>query len=1080
MTDAPSSALEALPAAGEAPAPFAAELRRALARIGRLHGLAVLTGYGAAALALLALGRWLAAALCGVLALLGLLSWKAMPSRLARHATVGVALAAMMGLMAVHLTLGRSPGPAAVTLLAVHAGVAAAVGGWAGAAVATATGALALALATSGWLAAAGLPLFAGIDALWVLAGELLALTLGAAAGLVAGRELQHFVEVAADRQQRFDRVLQISADAYWELDARGRLVSHSAKRDLRRALGATDLLGSVPWELPQFACDPDLLDGLLADLETRQPIRDVPVQWRTAHGTRHLLVSGEPRVDAQGAFAGYWGVAQDVTDGQRARQALAQTESRYHDLFISLPTPLVLHHDGRVLDANPAALMMFGHADLDTFIGSDLFENYEGSETRERALRRNRQLQQAAPGEALPVAEFALRTRAGRRLLVRATGVAVATPQGPGVLSIYVDDTDRQAAEQAVRRSEALLSHLVASSPDLITLQDLDSERYVMANQTFEAATGWSNEAALGRTADELGLWVSEDDRAAFLQAVRGSDRVQDWPVELRRRDGRRLPLLVSAARFVMDRRDYLVVNARDMSEAERTRLEREAILDNASIGIALTRQQRFMVANPAFEAMLGWPRGALVGLGVRTVWPDDDSFRKVGERITGQLTRGEQVEIEHELHRRDGSRVLCRMLARAVDPTRPSRGGTIWIIEDITERRRVAQALALARDEAEAANRAKSAFLANTSHELRTPLNGVLGLARMAGAPGVDPQQRAQYLSQIADCARSLALIVSDILDLSRIESGALTVEHEPFDLPALLQAVQQAHAAPAATRGLELTLTVDPGLGRVVGDALRVRQILHGYVGNAVKFGVGGTVQVVAYRTVDDRVRLEVRDSGPGIDDAMRERLFKPFSQADDSSTRRFGGTGLGLSICHELAVLMGGEVGVHSEPGAGSCFWAELPLPPVDEVPGDAAMGESALAELQGARVLVVDDNEVNLLVATAQLQQLGLRVDRAMDGQQALDASATADAQGDPYRLVMMDLQMPALSGFEVTRQLRQLHDAERLPIVACTAAALVAERQAALAAGMNDFLTKPIEADQLRRALLRWVGRVPA
>ena len=1079
--DAPLSTLEEMSARPVEPPLATAELLRARARIGRLHGCAVMLLYGVLALALVALGRWLPAGLCAGMSLVGLLGWRVMPSRVARRGTVGVALAAILCLAALHLGLGWPIGAAAVALMALHAGVAATVGGWAGGA--STVGLAALSLAGLGWAQGTGwMAPSPAVPHAWLDHGlDLLAVALGAGAGVLAARELARHVRLAADRQHRFEHVLQIGTDGYWELDTHGRLVASDAEQGLPRTLGSADLIGSVPWELPQFACDPDVLDRMLADVEARQRFREVPVQWRTPQGTRHLLLSGEPRTDAHGAFAGYWGLARDVTADQRARQALAQTESRYQDLFVSLPTPLVLHHNGRVLDANPAALMMFGQADVDAFVGSDLFENYEAGECRDRAHRRNQQLQAAAPGEALPVAEFTLRTRAGRRLNVRGTGVAMATPMGPGVLSIYVDDTERQAAEQAVRRSEALLSHLVASSPDLITLQHLDSERFVMANQTFERVTGWSNEMAIGRSAVELGLWNSEFDREAFLQALRSEGQVHDWPVQLRRRDGQRLPLLMSAARFVMDKRDYLVVNARDITQAERSRLEREAILDNASIGIAMTRRQRFMLANPALEAMLGWPRGALVGQRGRVVWPSQAAYAEVGQRIAGLLASGEQVEVESELKRADGSRILCRLLARAVDPSHPSRGGTIWIVEDITERRRVAEALARARDDAEAASRAKSAFLANTSHELRTPLNGLIGLAEMAGAPALDPRQRAQYLGQIADCARALELIVSDILDLSRIEAGKLALESEPFDLPALLQAVQQAHAASAAARGLHLTLSLDPGLGAVVGDAPRVRQILHNYVGNAIKFGQGSDVQLVARRADGDRVRFEVHDAGPGIDEATRQRLFKPFTQADDSSTRRFGGTGLGLSICRELALLMGGEVGVRSAPGQGSCFWAELPLlARQDDLPGPDDVVDQALSGLKGARVLVVDDNEVNLLVAAAQLQQLGLRVDRATDGQQALDASAAADAQGDPYRLVMMDLQMPTLSGFEVTQQLRRRHGPDQLPIVACTAAALGAERDAALGVGMNDFLTKPIDAQRLKRTLLRWMRSVPA
>jgi PAS domain S-box-containing protein len=902
--------------------------------------------------------------------------------------------------------------------------------------------------------------------------------------GWVVSRMLERFILAADDRERRFGGLLTIAADAYWELDAQNRLLQLTQQRGAGRvAKSLRQRLGQVPWELPAFGCDPEVLDGLQADLSARQPFRDVPVQWQDAGepAPRHLLLSGEPRFDAAGVFLGYWGVARDITEDHAARRALERTEARYQDLFAAIPSALVLHRDCRVIDANPAAVTLFGYRDLQAMLGADLLEHYPEGEARERALERAHRLQAMPAGEALPVTEFRLRSHTGRALLVRATGVAVETERGAAVLSILVDDTERQLAEEAVRRSEALLSHLVASSPDVITLTDMASGRYAMVNRSFERLTGWTADEAIGRTALELGVWVDLEDRARLARLVKAQGSVQDLPLRFRRRDGGVLPMLVSGAHFSMERRDYLVINARDMTELERSRLEREAILENASLGIALTRDQRFQLVNPAFEAMLGWPAGSIVGQPGSIVWPSDEAYAEIGARIGPPLARGEQIEIECEVRRHDGSTFLCRMLARAVDPSHPSRGGTIWVVEDITERRRLDQALARARDAAEAASRAKSAFLANTSHELRTPLNGLLGLAQLARTPGLEEARRSVYLEQIVESAQSLALIVSDILDLSKIEAGRLAIEAEVFDLGAMLQALRRSYATLAASRGLTLTLETGPAgheLGTVTGDALRVRQILTNYLGNAIKFTAVGGVRLRAQRQGGDWVRFEVIDSGPGIDEATQARLFQPFMQADQSTTRRYGGTGLGLSICRELAALMGGEVGVGSAPGQGSRFWAELPLPPAAAAP--AAVGEPAVpvdaAATHGAHVLMVDDNEVNMMVAVAQLEQFGVRVGQAVNGRHALDAVAAAEAAGDPYDLVIMDLQMPDLSGLEVTRELRRTHPPDRLPIVAHTAAALISERDAALAAGMNDFLPKPTDGEVLRTMVAKWVG----
>jgi PAS domain S-box-containing protein len=713
--------------------------------------------------------------------------------------------------------------------------------------------------------------------------------------------------------------------------------------------------------------------------------------------------------------------------------------------------------------------------------IGQDLLACYESGDSRERARRRIEALQQMRAGEALPVAEFRLIGHAGRRTVVRATGVRVDAHGAPAVLSIFVDDTERKKAEDAVRRSEAMLSHLVATSPDVIMLTDQQTGRYVMVNRTFERQTGYSAAEVVGRTAVELDVWQRPQDRERFVAAIRDHGQVQDMPTQFATKSGAAIDMLVSGARFAMDRREYLVINARDVTESERARLEREAILQNASIGIAVTRDQHFVLANPRFEQMYGWPDGALIGQRGRVVWASDEDYRRIGATLGPLLTRGDAAEIETTARRADGSTFSARVTGKAIDPTHPVKGGTIWIVEDVTEQRRVEQALARARDAAEAANRAKSAFLANTSHELRTPLNALIGLARMAAAADTSEGRRQQYLAQIGDTAQALSAIISDILDLSKIEAGKLELETLAFDLDGLLHLLQRAYATLADAKRITLKLELGPGASTwVSGDPLRTRQILSNYLSNALKFTVQGEVRVRTWRLDAQRVRFEVHDSGPGIDAQAQLRLFHPFTQADESTTRRYGGTGLGLSICRELATLMGGVVGVDSRPGEGSCFWAELPLPAADAPAPGTQHTDPPAASLIGARVLLVEDNPVNMLIAVELLNRWGVQVEQVGDGEQAVQAVRHSDAVGKPFDAVLMDVMMPVMSGHEATRLLRRDHDARSLPIIALTAAALTSERQQALDAGMNDFVPKPIDAQLLQQALLRWVVRRPA
>jgi PAS domain S-box-containing protein len=908
----------------------------------------------------------------------------------------------------------------------------------------------------------------------WRLLLHLLVLGSGTAVGLLLARVVGLYVQASRAREQRFVGLLGIAADAYWELDARLNVVHVSHRQSDGSFSPDPKALDTPPWELPCLQFDEETLDTLRADLEAREPFRDRPARWRDGTALRHLSLSGEPRFDDRGVFLGYWGVARDVSAEVQARAALEITQTRYRELFNRLPTALVLHRRGRVLDANPATLELFGYPDLGSMLGHHLEAHCEPGAARDALRTRIAEVEALPVGQGLEPDELRIHTLDGQHLVVQLSAVRVEAQDGPATLAIVVDETDRRATEGAVRRSEALLSHLVATSPDLITLTELASGRYVMVNETFEQLLGYAREEVVGRRSLEIGVWARPEDREHLRRALEVDGVQRNWPCEFVAKSGRRVQMLVSAARFTMDGRDYVVLNARDITAVERARLEREAILDNASIGIALTRDQVFQLVNPAFEDMLGWPRGTLVGQPGRAVWPSDEDYARIGREIGPALARGERVEIEAEVARHDGSRILCRLLARAVDPQHPIKGGTVWITEDVTEQRRLLQVLAKARDDAEAANRAKSAFLANTSHEIRNPLNQLLNLARIARAPEVDDAQRRQYLELIGDSAEALASVISDILDLSKIEAGKLHVEHVPFDLTALLGTLRRGYGALAEARGMDLALEIAPELPqRVIGDPVRLRQILSNYLSNALKFTGRGSVRVrgrlLEHLGALAHVRFEVEDTGPGIDAAVQARLFEPFTQGDQSTTRRYGGTGLGLSICRDLAQLMGGEVGVESRLGQGSRFWVDLPLDVASDDTPTTGFGTIDGAPLAGARVLVVDDDATNQIITQAILKSWDVAVGEARSGRQAIDAIEQAAAAGRPFDAVLMDLQMPEMDGREATRRLRRVYDARSLPIIALTAAALVAEREDALAAGMNDFVLKPIDDVQRRR-----------
>ncbi|MDP1748076.1 MAG: PAS-domain containing protein [Reyranella sp.] len=417
-----------------------------------------------------------------------------------------------------------------------------------------------------------------------------------------------------------------------------------------------------------------------------------------------------------------------------------------------------------------------------------------------------------------------------------------------------------------------------------------------------------------------------------------------------------------------------------------------------------------------------------------------------------------------------------------------RTAEGGLAGVYSDITDLKVREAELERARAEAEAANQAKSTFLATMSHEIRTPMNGVLGMMEVLEAEGVDEAQ-ARTVATMRESAQALLRIIDDLLDFSKIEAGALELEETPFSLTGLVEGAIATFRPQAERKGLSLVAAVAPGsTDALVGDPTRVRQILFNLLGNALKFTDRGGAMIRA-RTEPlgeggTRVVLSVSDTGIGMNEAQRARLFLPFSQADSSTTRRFGGTGLGLSIVRRLAQLMGGDVTAESSPGGGSTFAATLTLmaapanspladlPLVERPPVDTSdiVPSTSLAR---TRVLVVDDHPTNRDVLVRQLRALGVSSDSAVDGLAGLQAWL-----GGAYDIVFADIHMPQMDGFEMTAEIRRLETAAgrpHTPIVAVTANALAGEDERCRAAGMDGYLSKPVSLARLRATLQRWL-----
>ncbi len=695
-----------------------------------------------------------------------------------------------------------------------------------------------------------------------------------------------------------------------------------------------------------------------------------------------------------------------------------------------------------------------------------------------------------------------------------------------------------RQTLQQrtlAALEERTRLASMLDHSADATIGLDLQG-RIVLWSHAAAQLFGFRRDEAVGRTMDALGLVGPDPEQhRQIVQRALVGQATPPFETLRRHRDGSMMEIEVSAGPVLDD--DARVVGVGEIlrHSAERVAAVRRlqaysrdlaAQVDERTAqlaaGQAALRQSELMLARAGELAQVGgWdlalrdgalrcspqtcrilglpdtPPPRLVDALARLAPSDAAALRAVVRRA---LRSGDDWDLELPLTRADGVAIWVRVIgacersgagapAAATPRTRTRRlrdARLVGALQDITERRRADQR---AREvaQAEAANRAKSEFLANTSHEIRTPLNAILGLTYILERAALPAPQR-QMVAQIQHAGRTLLGLVNNVLDLSKIEAGLFQLEALPFDLRGLLQAEVALLSGGAEAKGLALTLHLANDVpARVVGDPTRLRQIIDNLLGNAIKFTDAGQVTLHVTRQGDaGRLRIAVRDTGPGIAKDVQTRLFQPFTQADSSTTRRYGGSGLGLSIVARLVRLMGGELSLTSSPGSGSEFAVVLPLPAAtdDSAPtaldADAAEAQAltdasdGALSLPGVHVLVADDSLLNLDVARHVLELEGATVTACADGLQAL--ALLQRAPGD-FDVVLMDVQMPGIDGIDATRRLRRELGLDRLPVIALTAGVEFHARDQALAAGMTDFIGKPLQPQALVSCIRHHVER---
>jgi two-component system sensor histidine kinase/response regulator len=848
-------------------------------------------------------------------------------------------------------------------------------------------------------------------------------------------------------------------------------------------------------------------------DLREANCIRTCEESLTGNNGSRTLLSTRGPLHDDEGKVIGTFGISRDITERKQMERDLAATAASLKEslaraqllLDSAMDAVICIDQNGIVQAWNASAESIFqyptedaiGHSLGDLIVPPAYRERHRlGLERFIRTGQRNvvgKRLEQI--GMRADGAEFPIELTIG------------ALRHGDSYLfTAYIRDiSERRAAEDILRASEQRFRDLVNTTDGIVWEADATTFEFTFVNPQAERLLGY----ATGEWT-QPGFWMRHlhpDDRE-WAPEYRSdcAKRREPYNLEYRliARDGRTVWVHDKVTVVTKDGAPRwlrgIMMDVSERRESDEMLRKLSLAVEQSPESIVITNiKAEIEYVNEAFCRTTGFRRDEVLGKNPRILHSGQtppETYASMWE----QLVQGLPWKGEFFNRRKDGSEYVEFAIVTPIHQPDGSISHYVAVKEDITEKRRVGRELDQhrhhleqlvanrtvqleeARRHAEAANVAKSTFLANMSHEIRTPMNAIVGLTYILRRTQPTPEQ-AEKLTKIDEAAEHLLAIINDILDLSKIEAGKLTLEQTDFSLSAILDHTQSLIAEQARSKGIDVRLECEGVPHWLRGDPTRLRQALLNYAGNAVKFTKRGSITLRALleeETEDDvKIRFEVEDTGIGIPADQLPGLFQAFVQADASTTRTYGGTGLGLAISRRLATMMDGESGVESEVGRGSTFWFTVRLqrghgivPTPKHLPASAHDDiESELRHRHaGARILLAEDNAVNREVALELIHAAGLTADIAKNG-----GEAVAKATNIAYDLILMDIQMPVLNGIDATRAIRLLPGGARTPILAMTANAFDEDRNACREAGMSDFVAKPVDPPQFYASLLKWL-----